>query len=334
MQRFLSSIRRGMALSWVAPLAAGICSLPAHAADEGPTATSAAAGTASGGDTIEEIVVTARKRAERLVDVPVAVSEVTAQTLADVPSVSLTQIGNIVPGVSLERMGGGSSGAAFTIRGVGQLAQDYNTEQPVALNIDGVQVTKGGAAQIGFFDLQQMQVLKGPQALFFGKNSPAGVIAIDSVTPGQVREGYLRVGYEFSTSSPSLDAAITIPLTDTLSVRFAGHYSHDNAGDVRNVAGPIANPFEPSLPLPGAAYSEGPLNRDGAGRVTIAWRPTASFDATLKVLGSYHHDVTGATEEVFTCGANSHPSVVNLLNPTQVVQDPFGDCGVNHVISN
>ena len=237
MHRFLLYIRRAMAPSWVASLAAGICSLPAHAADEGPAAarTTAAAG---GGTEIEEIVVTARKRTERLVDVPVAVSEVTAQTLADVPSVSLTQIGNLVPGVSLERMGGGSSGAAFTIRGVGQLAQDYNTEQPVALNIDGVQVTKGGAAQIGFFDLQEMQVLKGPQALFFGKNSPAGVVAIDSVTPGQTREGYARVGYEFSTSSPAMDAAITIPLTDTLSVRLAGHYSHDNSGDVRNVQGP------------------------------------------------------------------------------------------------
>ena len=76
------------------------------------------------------------------------------------------------------------------------------------------------------------------------------------------------------------------------------------------------------------------MNRDGAGRVTIAWRPTTNFDATLKVLGSYHHDVTGATEEVFTCGSNSHPSTVNLLNPTQVAQDPFGDCRVNHVISN
>jgi len=328
MYRLLLTVRRCMALSCAAPLAAALCTFSANAAE------SAAAGASDSPDAIEEVVVTARKRAERLVDVPVAVSEVSAQTLAEVPTVSLTQIGNLVPGVSLERMGGGSSGAAFTIRGVGQLAQDYNTEQPVALNLDGVQVTKGGASQIGFFDLQSMQVLKGPQALFFGKNSPAGVIAIDSVTPGSTVEGYVRAGYEFSASSPSVDAAMTIPLTDTLSIRVAGHYNHDNSGDIKNVAGPTANPFEPTLPLPGAAYTQGPLNRDGAGRVTVAWRPNNDFDATLKVLGSYHHDWGGATEEVFTCGANSHPSTINLLNPTQVAADPFGDCRVNHVISN
>ena len=115
---------------------------------------------------------------------------------------------------------------------------------------------------------------------------------------------------------PHVDAALTIPLTDTLSVRVAGHFSHENAGYIKNVAGPIDNPFDgPTLPLPGAAYSQGPLNHDGAGRITVAWRPGDDFDATLKVLGSYHHDWGGATEEVFACGANSHPSTLNLLNP-------------------
>jgi outer membrane receptor protein involved in Fe transport len=283
---------------------------------------------------LEEIIVTARKREERLIDVPVAVSELNAETLRQVPSVSLTDIGNLVPGVSLERIGGGSNGAALTIRGVGQLANDYNSEQPVALNIDGVQITKGPAAQIGFFDLESVQVLKGPQALFFGKNSPAGVVGISSVTPGNTLEGYVRAGYEFSASSPSFEGAVSIPLTDTLSIRFAGHYSHDNSGYIENRAQPIANPFEPTLPLPGAAYSEGPLNRDGVGRVTLAWRPDANFDATLKVLGSYHHDWGGApTEEVTTCGAAAHPTTINLLDSAQAVADPFGDCRADHVIS-
>ena len=141
---------------------------------------------------LSEIVVTARKREERLIDVPVAVTEVSSATLNEVPTTSLTQIGNLVPGVSLERMGGGSTGAAFEIRGVGQLAQDFNSEQPVALNIDGVQVTKGPAGQIVFFDLQDVEVLEGPQALFFGKNSPAGVVSLNSASPGSTEEGYPR----------------------------------------------------------------------------------------------------------------------------------------------
>jgi outer membrane receptor protein involved in Fe transport len=213
------------------------------------------------------------------------------------------------------------------------LAADYNSEQPVALNIDGVQITRGPVAAIGFFDLESVEVLKGPQALFFGKNSPAGVVSVQSVTPGDKLEGYVRAGYEFSASTPSFDGAVSIPLTDTLSVRFAGHYSHDNSGYIENTARPTANPFDgPTEPLPGAANTEGPLDRDGIGRVTVAWRPEGNFDATLKVLGSYHHDWNSNTAENISCGANAHPTDVNPLTG-QAVQDPFGDCSANHQIS-
>jgi iron complex outermembrane receptor protein len=282
---------------------------------------------------LAEIVVTARKREERLIDVPVAVTGVTAEVLSQVPTTSLTQIGNLVPGVSLERTGGGSSGAAFTIRGVGQLAADYNSEQPVALNVDGVQVTKGPAGQLGFFDLESVQVLKGPQALFFGKNSPAGVVSIDSVSPGQTLEGYVRTSYEFTASTPSVEAAVSIPITDTFSIRLAGHYDHDNSGYIENRAQPIANPFNPAFPLPGAAYSEGPLNRDYLGRITAVWKPADNLDATLKVLESYHHDWGGNTEEVVGC-QGAHPTDVSELNPALSAQDPFGGCTANHQISN
>lgn len=283
---------------------------------------------------LAEIVVTARKRKQPWIDVPVAVTVVGKHALGNLPTTGLTQIGNLVPGVSLENMGGGSSGAAFEIRGVGQLAQDYNSEQPVALNIDGVQLTDGSVGQLVFFDLQSVQVLKGPQALFFGKNSPAGVVAITSANPGKEFGGYVHVGYEFAASSPSVDAAVSIPLTDTLSLRIAGHYDHDNSGYIMNRARPIADPFEPAYSLPGATYPEGPLNRNGALRVTLAWKPSSRFNAIWKLLGSYHHDVFGATEEVVTCGGGAHPIDVSLLDPALSAADPFGDCAANHVISN
>jgi iron complex outermembrane recepter protein len=283
---------------------------------------------------LQEIVVTARKREERLVDVPVAVSVVSEATLNQVPTTSLTQIGNLVPGVSLERTGGGLNGAALEIRGVGNLAQDFNSEQPVALNIDGLQVTKATAAQIVFFDLQSVEVLKGPQALFFGKNSPAGVVSLNSAGPGSAVEGYLRAGYEFSASTPSVEGAISIPLTDTLSMRIAAHYDHDNSGYISNVARPIANPFEPAYPLPGATYSEGPLNRNGAARLTLAWKPDSQFDATFKLLGSYHRDDDGSTGEITSCGGAAHPTTTSLLDPALSATDPFGGCTANHIVSN
>jgi iron complex outermembrane recepter protein len=285
---------------------------------------------------LEEVVVTARKKEERLVDVPVAVTELDAEALDQYSARDLTDIGNLIPGVSFERTAGGSSGATLTIRGVGNLASDYGNEQPVAVNIDGVQVTKGHVADLGFFDLESVQVLKGPQSLFFGKNSPAGVVALDSVTPGSQFEGYVRSTYEFSQEMPSVEGAVSIPLSDTLSIRFAGRYTDQLRGYFTNYAQPTPDPFDPgNLTLPGTAHRYGPDERNGIGRITVAWKPTNNFDATFKFLWSdYRDDGGAAAQEVFTCGGNSHPTTVNLLNPAQAYQDPFGGCSANYSVSN
>ncbi|GAA0336782.1 TonB-dependent receptor [Sphingomonas oligophenolica] len=281
-----------------------------------------------------DIVVTARKRAERLIDVPVAVTELDAKAIARYSSTNLAAIGTLVPGVSFERTAGGSTGASLTIRGVGNLASDYGNEQPVAVNIDGMQVTKGRVADVGYFDIQSVEVLKGPQSLFFGKNSPAGVVSINSVSPGDKLEGYVRAGYEFVSREPVVEGAISVPLTDTLAMRIAGRYSNMTHGYIVNTARSIPDPFDAgNLTLPGAAYDRGPNSRTTAGRFTLKWKPSADFDATLKVLGSSYRDRGGALEEIFTCGANSRPTTYNLLNPAQALQDPFGDCVANRKVS-
>ena len=149
-----------------------------------------------------EIVVTARQRTERLVDVPVAAAVADNARLEQYASQDLTSIGNQFTGVTLNRSGGGSSGGSLSIRGVGNLAADYGTESPIALVIDGMSLTRGHATDIGQFDLASVQVLKGPQSLFFGKNSPAGVIAISSNNPGKTFGGYIRGDYEFRARTP------------------------------------------------------------------------------------------------------------------------------------
>jgi iron complex outermembrane receptor protein len=301
--------------SWAAPLLAQTATPPGTA---GQNATDASSGA------LEEIVVTARKREERLIDVPVAVTAVTAATINQYQATDLSEIGNLVPGVSLERTQSGSSGAVLTIRGVGNLASDYGNEQPVAVNIDGVQITKGHVADIGFFDLDSVQVLKGPQSLFFGKNSPAGVVVLNSVTPGSTLEGYVKTSYEFTAGNPAVEAGISIPLSDTLSIRIAGRYSDQLRGYVTNYAEATPDPFDPgNLTLPGAAYRKGPDVRNGIARFTLAWRPADNFDATFKVLWSDYRDRGSGIDgdEVFTCGANQHPTTVNLLNPLQAYKD-------------
>ncbi len=145
---------------------------------------------------IDEIVVTVRRRSESLLSVPVAVNAIGPAALQRAGAVNLSTIGTLAPQVSFVRANSGA-GAIFTIRGLGSNFQDAGVEQTVAVSIDGAQVGRGAIVNSAFFDLDQVEILKGPQALFFGKNSPAGVVSIRSKNPGDELEGYARAGYEF-----------------------------------------------------------------------------------------------------------------------------------------
>lgn len=279
---------------------------------------------ASTGLQVEEVVVTARKREERLIDVPVAASSLNAEGVQRYNSTDLATVAANVPGVTLSRAGGGGNGAAFSIRGVGNLASDYGNEQPVAINIDGVQITRGRIATVGLFDIQRVEVLKGPQALFFGKNSPAGVVSVTSQTPGREFEGYVRAGYEFRTETPQIEGAVTVPISDVLSMRLAGRWSHMYGGYIYNDASPIADPFDPNpaaggarnLTLPGADYRKGPGTRQKVARFTLAYEPTENFNATFKLLGSREWDQGGSVyNEVVQCGRPPNPIALGVADP-------------------
>lgn len=293
---------------------------------------------AQGATTMAEVTVTAAKRQELLINVPVAASTLGYTQIQQYATNDLSSLAAQLPQVELQETGGGSSGGSFTIRGVGNLAVDYGNEQPVALVIDGMPLTRGHAIDIGAFDVAQVEVLEGPQALFFGKNSPAGVVALTSVSPGHKFEGYVRAGYEVATRTPFGEFAVSAPLTDTLAVRVALRYSDMQGGTVRNLARPLPDPFpgETGFTLPGAA-PERPQTKFVIGRLTAVWRPNDAFDATLKFSGSDYSDngellING----VAACAPGySHPTSIDLLNPLLSFQDPYGPCSAgNGTISN
>ena len=84
-------------------------------------------------------------------------------------------------------------------------------------------------------DVAQIEVLKGPQALFFGKNSPGGIISVRSADPTASFQGALTAGYEFEADEIRTEGYVSAPITDTLGVRLAGYYD-DMEGYVTNVA--------------------------------------------------------------------------------------------------
>ena len=83
-------------------------------------------------------------------------------------------------------------GTQIALRGVGTSSLDAGVDQSVSLNIDGLQLSQAATFDVGMFDMAQVEVLKGPQSLFFGKNSPGGVIAIRTADPGDELEVIAR----------------------------------------------------------------------------------------------------------------------------------------------
>lgn len=254
---------------------------------------------ASNGGGLEEIIVTARKREESVQTVPVAVTAISEKTIQQRDITSIEKIAAATPNLSVGRASNGS-GAQLTMRGIGSSSTSIGIEQSVAVVVDGAYYGQGRIIQEGFFDLKRVEVLKGPQALFFGKNATAGVISLTTNDPGQDREFIARAGYEFRSRQYQGELIASIPLTDTLGVRFAARGSIMDGGFYRNVsvdrtyttvdirnllAGGSGNPLG-SVAKPAA--SRAPGEDEFLGRVTLKYTPTDRLTMTLK--GSYNYN--------------------------------------------
>lgn len=276
-----------------------------------------------------DIVVTARRKDERLMDVPVVVSALSAETISQYNSNSLTAIGELTPTVIVGAYRA-NGGGTIAIRGISSPANQTGFEQAVSVAIDGVQTSNGRIAQLGFFDIEQVEVLKGPQALFFGKNSPAGVISIRTAGPGNDFEAGVRGSYEFVADEATIDAFVSGPLTDRIGARLAIRYRNQD-GFLRNTAGPLTNPFyNPATGAPAAAAAfpgasdRRPGEEEIIGRVTLAFEPTDNFKGTLRVFGAHSTDSGAgvATQNIGPC-TGPNPRVSGIA-------DPYGECVIDN----
>lgn len=240
---------------------------------------------------LEEIVVTARKQAESLLDVPVSVTSVGEQTIKNYDLSSMESLSQAVPQLNLVKASTGGSNAIFTIRGVGTTPLDSGLAQSVLLVVDDVPSGQGNLITMGLFDLENVEVLKGPQALFFGKNSPAGVVSIRSKGPGDTFEANVRLNREFEGDENTVDFSVGGPVTDTLGVRLAAKY-RDLGGYFDNDAVPRDDPFFGAVPgyglTPGADHKREPKEEEWLARLTAVWQATDNLTATMKLSGSWY----------------------------------------------
>ena len=121
---------------------------------------------------LEEIIVTAQKRAESLQDVPISMSALDGQKLEEVGIHSFQELTAYVPNLSITE---NAVNTIIGMRGVG-IGANQSFEQSVGIYVDGVHYGKSRQVRTGLFDLQQVEVLRGPQGILFGKNTLAGAI--------------------------------------------------------------------------------------------------------------------------------------------------------------
>jgi len=225
-------------------------------------------GTALADDELSEIVVTAQRQTERLQDVPIAITAISA---ADLTALGIRQAGDIVssvPNMLLNSPYGPEAQPTFTLRGV--TTQDFSENQssPIAMYVDEVYKSVGAVQALQVYDLDRVEVLRGPQGTLYGKNATGGAISFYSANPSLTSaQGYVTGGVG-NFHDYSIHAAGGTPIIeDTFGVRLAVMYENRD-GWVRSV-------------VPGVE----PLNGVDAlaGRLTFLAKPTDNLTATLKL---------------------------------------------------
>jgi outer membrane receptor protein involved in Fe transport len=248
---------------------------------------------------LEEVLVTARQALENLEEVPVAVTTLSAERIARYDVSSLEKLAATLPDLILTR-GNSGSGLDISLRGIGPNFSSIGIEQSVAVVVDGVYYGQGRVIDESFVDLASIEVLKGPQALFFGKNSTAGVISITTADPQARLEARVRVGYEFATQHPRGEVVLSGPVTEDFGLRLVlsgrdnwGGYVHNEApaGTYTTIDAATFVPTAHNVPPPD--NRDLPRESTALGRLTATYRPSDNFRITVKA--SAGRDEQGGT---------------------------------------
>ena len=165
------------------------------------------------------MIVTAQMRAENVQDVPIAMDVVTPEELARAGFSDANDLSKIAP-VAIVTQDQGT--VSVTIRGIGDLSDGGDTS--VTANIDGEYLNGGRALAVSLFDLERVEVLRGPQGTLYGRNSTAGAVNYIMRKPGDEFAANFATSYGFEYNNVRADAGVSIPLTEGVGIRVAGFY--------------------------------------------------------------------------------------------------------------
>lgn len=264
-------------------------------------------------DDIPVIVVQARRQNETLQEVPVTVTAIGGETLERYSIDQVADFTSRVPTLNVQ-VGGSGSGGQLSLRGVGSSNISAAFDSAVAFEYDGVVVSTMRMVQAGFFDVEQVDVLRGPQSLFFGKSATAGVLSLRSANPTSTWEVGMRGSYEFEEKGYLLSGYISGPVTDTLGVRVAAQFNDIDEFQL----------LQPGTP----AVNQKRGLTDFIGRLTLDWNPSDRFKANFKLQYTKNENDGAIGTAEINCGANGRADSIFLLQGG--LQIPAGyDCNTN-----
>ena len=218
---------------------------------------------------IQDIVVTAQRQSQRLQDVPIAISAFTAQNLEKQQIVNPLALQQSLPNVTFTKTNFTSS--SFTIRGVGDLCVGATCDQATAIHVNDMPLITTRLFETEFFDLERVEVLRGPQGTLYGRNATSGVVNFITAKPDL--SGIHAAGeFEYGNyDSKRVKGMFNLPLSNTIGVRVAGTYL--------NRDGYTYNTY----------YGDRIDGRDQyAIRGTLSWEPTSATRVDL--IGYYFHE--------------------------------------------
>jgi iron complex outermembrane receptor protein len=238
----------------------------------------------------QDIIVTAQRRAEKIQDVPISIVAVSGDTLVKAGAVNLTDLQRMTPGLKIAAVGGFVS---YTyIRGGGTNQIDPGSDPSVAYFVDDVYVTGNEGLQFDLFDIDHVEVLKGPQGILFGRNAASGAISVVTKRPTATVQGSVDLEYG-SFNAALARGTVSGPLTDG-----------------GNLLGRISIAYRRRDPITRNLTGGGDPGKIDAGGVRgqLEWRGT---DITMLLSGSYYKARNGQTNLYL-----STPDVSGFVDPS------------------
>ena len=233
------------------------------------------------------IIVTAQNRAQNLNDVPIKIDVVSGEELQKAGFGSMNDVGKIAPVVQLNQDQGT---VKVTVRGVGTTSNDEAQDTSVVVNIDGEYINRPNVMGMALFDIDRVEVLRGPQGTLYGRNSTGGAINFITRKPGKEFGANGSISYG-NYNAVRADAGVDLPLGDVAGLRVSGFYD-DRDGYSKHPAGGGFFVFP--------AYKAGRSddNHSYGGRVSLRLEPVDRL--TINLAGEYSH--RSFTPGVFAAG--------------------------------